>query len=327
MRIDPALRALRGDGAPQREAQDLLGAAGDAWRARTEWQPLRLAFEAYGKGAPLDQCAPLHALISNATTARRFADAFVAWFLPMLGQAAWGQFPLRHSVNGSVSTLLLASSGRAALLLLTVDGARQALRPRAQAAGFVAGERHEAVLAGVACALKVHCRPLGSGRADIRREPLVVARGDCLSLDTARETVLVEEVTQGGFVTLRLQRRAEGVQTARDYALADGALVHQSAGDAEQSRAELAMALLAQMGRKDAAPLLAARVARGPDGLRWQALRAWLALDTQQGFAALCGVAENPADPLAAHADAARETLVRAYPVLAGIGAEAVPCR
>jgi hypothetical protein len=326
MRIDPALRALRSDPAPQRAAQEKLAEARDSWRSREEWQPLSRAFEAYGEGAKLAECEALDALFRDDGAARAVADEFVAHFLPVAAEAHWGQFPLRYSVNGSVSTLLLASSGRAALLLLAVDGAALARRARAEAAGFVAGERHEVVLAGSARARHVTCRPVSDKRAEIACSDLLLEPGDRVHCVTEREAVLVEEVLGGTFLTLRLQRRGEGTLTAHDYSLLDGSLVHQSAGDAEQSRLELMMSLLARMGRKDAAPLLAAQARMGPPNLRWQALRECLSLDTEQGFRALSSIARDANDPLAAHAGAVRAQLLEAHPVLARIDEKDLAC-
>lgn len=319
MRIDPTLRALRSDDAPQRLAQEKLVAARDQWRERAQWQPLSAAFTAYGEGAPLAQCDALAELMVSADAARRLADDFIAHFVPVMGEAQLGQFPLRYSVNGSVSTLLLASSGRAALLLLMIDGAVLATKTRAQAAGFVAGERHEVVLAGSATGRRVTCRPVSSEGAQVECEDMAISAGSCISIDTAREAMLVEEVRQGTFVTLRLQRRGEGLLTARDYSLKDGRLVHQSAGDAEQSRIELMMSLLGRMGRKDAAPLLAAQAMKGTDNLRWQALRECIALDTAEGFRVLTAIAQDAGDALAAHAGAVRAQLLEAHPVLGKI--------
>ncbi len=319
MRIDPALRALRSDPTPQRAEQASLEAARDAWRQREGWEPLSQDFEAYGSGAALDECEVLQALMSDAGAARALADELIAHFLPAMAKAPLAQFPLRYSQNGAVSTLLLATSGRAALLLLAIDGAELAARPRAEAAGFILGERREVVLSGSARARHVACRPVSPVRAEIACHEIALGQGDLVTCETGREAVLVEEVSSGSFITLRLQRRGEGVLTAHDYSLIDGSLVHKSAGDAEQSRLELMMSLLGRMERQDAAPLLAQQARRGPDNLRWQALRECLALDTAEGFRALGAVARDPDDNLSGHAGALRAQLLEAHPVLARI--------
>ena len=103
----------------------------------------------------------------------------------------------------------------------------------------------------------------------------------------------------------------------REYALADGALLQQAAGDIRHSRHEMMVALLGRMKRREAAPLLAEIVVEeGADSLRGEALREALALDTAHGFAALCRVARSPLDPLAAPAGALRGQLIEAHPRL-----------
>ena len=103
----------------------------------------------------------------------------------------------------------------------------------------------------------------------------------------------------------------------REYALADGSLVHQAASDPEDSRTELMMALLGRMNRADAAPSIAG-IARGEGSaaLRWQALRECLALDTRSGFEALDAVARDADDPLCSAAAALRARLIETYPQL-----------
>ena len=76
----------------------------------------------------------------------------------------------------------------------------------------------------------------------------------------------------------------------------------------------------------EAAPTMAAMAREaGPDGLRWQALREALALDTAEGFRALCHVARASDDPLAMPAGALRAQLVEAHPELLAL--EKQPCR
>jgi hypothetical protein len=57
--------------------------------------------------------------------------------------------------------------------------------------------------------------------------------------------------------------------------------------------------------------------------LRWEALRQCLALDTRAGLALLAGLADNPADPLAAPARALQRQLAASDPALAALVHEA----
>jgi hypothetical protein len=126
-------------------------------------------------------------------------------------------------------------------------------------------------------------------------------------------------------VALRLVRTAAEPGPSREYDLADGALLRQSAGDLRASRHEMMLSLLGRMGRAEAAPLMAAVATEpGGDSLRWQALRECLALDTATGFRALSAVARESDDPLAGSAGALRAQLVEAHPQLRDL--EAGPC-
>ena len=86
------------------------------------------------------------------------------------------------------------------------------------------------------------------------------------------------------------------------------------------------LALLGRMGRREAAPTMAAMAREsGSEALRWQALRECLALDTKEGFEALTDVARATGDPLAMPAGALRAQLVEAHPELLSL--VPVPCR
>ena len=78
------------------------------------------------------------------------------------------------------------------------------------------------------------------------------------------------------------------------------------------------MALVGRMGRTDAAPAMAKIALSGANGaLRWQAVREAIALDTAQGFCALCEIADRPGDELAGPAKNLRDTLAAQWPQLA----------
>jgi hypothetical protein len=215
--------------------------------------------------------------------------------------------PLRHFTDGTVSTLLLARSGRASLVLSAVDGARLATQPPPRSVSFTASEGWEMILAG-------------HGRAELvaeTRTELRLRPGIALARDCARQALVLREV-QGVLVSLRLQRRKANPEPTREVDLATGAVIHQAAATAEESRRELMIALLGRMGRADAAPVLADIAGEaGPPALRWQALRECLGLDTAIGFQALTRAAQAAADPLAAPAGALRAQLIETYPELA----------
>lgn len=317
MQLHPAIAALRSDDAPQRQAQRDLGAAVQAWRGSAAAAPVIAALAEYGDGQRLGDCEALAELFASGPAACILANTFVAATGRGLGNAPLGQVPLRHFTDGAVSTLLLGRSSRAALFLTAVSGPALAAQPAPLSVGFATTEAHEAVLAGSACADLVTCDAGGLTFAPIALDP-----GTCIARDCAREALVLRQV-RGALVSLRLQRRAQIAAPTREIELASGRLIHQAAARVEESRTELMIALLGRMGRSDSAPVLAAIARRtGPDGLRWQALRECLALDTASGFAALSELASAPGDPLAGPATALRSQLTAAHPRLA----ELEPC-
>lgn len=274
----------------------------------------------YAAGRPLIECPALDALFDESQdVALPLARAFAAAGGRGLGEAPLGYFPMRHFGDGVVSTLLLAHAGTITLSLVAIDGAALAARARPTAVDFRPSEVAERVLAGRAEAELIAYRMLDERRARLDRRPIALAPGRVVRRDGAAEALLLGTV-RGSLVTLRLQRRQAGGGPTREHALADGRLLHQAASNPRDSRLELTMALLRQMGRADAVPPIAALArGEGSPALRWQALRECLALDTLAGFQALTAIATSPDDPLASNAGALRAQLVETYPQLRGI--------
>jgi hypothetical protein len=312
MRIDPQLRALRGDCSPQRDAPDLLFAAREAWRADPRAAAMLRELEAYGEGAPLAECPALAAAVGDRAVAMEPVGAFMEHMLPAMRAQPLGQVPLRQYSGNGVSSLLLARAGRAMLLLT----AREAGRVARAAVSFSDGERHELVLAGEAGAQLVRLGEVGPERAQLTSEAIALRAGVSRSPDLSSEALMTERVTRR-LVCLRLIRTAQAPRPTREYRLADGAFLHQASGDMRESRHELMLALLGRMGCADAVPAMAEMAREGSEHLRWQALRECLALDTAAGFRTLCAIALDAADPLAGPAGALRAQLLEAHPVLA----------
>lgn len=308
MRVDPAIAALRRERAPQRRAQAKMAAACDGWRAEPLVAPVLADLERYGRGTPLADCPALAELFAPGGAAGRFVRRFCAAHAAALTGEPLGQLPFRHNFDGALSTLLLARAGTAQLSLTAQEpGIYQAA-----SVTFSDAIRHEAILAGVARARETHRGSDGS----LAHRRLPLEPGRTLALDLARQALFVEQVERR-LVSLRLHRAASEPGPTREFALADGALLQQAAGAIRHSRQEMMLALLGRMKRLEAAPLIAeVATERGPDSLRWQALREALALDAAAGFAALCAVARDPLDPLAAPAGALRAQLIEAHPQL-----------
>lgn len=313
MRVDPAIAALRQDRGRQRGVQAAMAAACRAWQTEPEVADVLADMATFGDGAHLADCPALAAVFAGAERAHALVTTLSRRLCAALASEPLGHPPLRHGFDGSSATLLLARAGRAQLVLQAIEPGERHFA----SACYSDAERHELVLAGTARARVVR-------RRCFTVHPLALAPGVRLALDVSREALQVLAVEQR-LVSLRLHRFAAAPGPSREYSLADGVLLHQSAGSRATSRSEIALALLGRMGRAEAAPAMAA-IARAPGdrSLRWQALRECLALDSAEGFAALSAVANSAADPLARPAAALRAQLVEAYPELGRSGV--APC-
>ena len=340
MQLRPEIAALRGDDTPQRRAQAALMAKMDRWRAEVQPAAVLAELEAFEQGADIAQCAALAALFTPGDPAGpQLVASLVAAMIGELSADPLGHVPMRHSTDGTTSTLLVAKAGLTTLTLVAIDGVGMARAPAPVAISYAPGEVWERVLAGGAAAEMVTCHlgdsPVEKAEARLERTPLDLRAGVCLARDCRREAFLLHRV-EGRLVTLRLHRPHKGVDPAREYALDSGKLLHRAAGTPAESRYELMISLLGRMGRADAAPLLAS-MALGADspGLRWQAMRECLGLDTATGFTALAQLATRPDDPLATPAGALRAQLLESWPQLAQLEAqlaadtptaETIPC-
>jgi hypothetical protein len=308
MRVDPAIAAFRGERISQGRAQATMVAACDAWRADARIAPVFADLGEYGAGMALPECASLARLFAPGAEAAGFVAWFCAAHARALAGEPLGQLPFRHNFDGALSTLLLARSGAAQLTLTALEPGEY----EAASVTFSDAESHAAVIAGAA-----HGRETCRGQdGALAHRAVRLEAGRRLTFDLARQALLVGRVERR-LVTLRLHRAAADPGPMREYALADGALLKQAAGTIRDSRHEMMLALLGRMQRREAAPLMAGIACEnGPDSLRWEALREALALDTAQGFAALCAVSRSPLDPLAATAGALRAQLIEAHPRL-----------
>ncbi len=317
MIIHPDLRALRSDDAPQRLAQQSLHHTMARWRANPDVASVIYAIEELASGKPLEQCPALAALFAGDGEAGfSFVSALIAHSTAALSEAPLAHVPMRHFSDGCTSTLLLARNGQVTLSIIAIDGAELARRPEPRNISFAPNETWELILNGRARADLISCQPNGPRFAELKRHTIDLAHGSIMYRDGSHQARQLRAI-DGTLVSLRLQRRGRNAGATREYALADGQLVHQAAGNPRDSRLELMLALLCRMHRIDAAPLMA-DLARSDASspLRWQALRECLALDTGIGFAALSAIAASGDDPLAGPAGALSAQLVESHPEL-----------
>jgi hypothetical protein len=319
MHIHPEIAALRDDDTPQRIAQVHMAAASARWRDDPHVAEVLADVEAFATCRPLAECTALSALFDDTRAARAFAAGYVRASAAALAERPLGHVVERHFTDGTMSLLLLARAGNVTLSLVALDGAGLAAKPEPRSIDFCPNEIWQHVIAGTGEAELVECRSVVGDRADLRRRTITLQPGKVICRDAERQSLVMRRV-DGCLVSLQLQRRRLQAAPTREFALADGALVHQAAGNPRDSRIEMMLALLGRMGRADAAPL-AARIAREPGSaaLRWQALREALALDTLEGVRALAAIAADTADELHAPAQGLHARLVAQHPQLAEI--------
>ena len=321
MRIDPAIARWRRDVAAQRSAQRALERARQTWREGAARQVLA-DLDRYGAGEELDRCNALARGLHCAGTGDALIAPLVSAMVECQLDHPLGQAPFRHHYSQGSGSVQLAASGRAALSLVFYEAA--ASGDQSGTIAFADGERHELCLAGAAIGRLFALNDRAEGSARIASEPLDLRRGVALKLGGDRTKRL--DTIAGRLVILRLAREAVHPRPSHEYRITDGALIHRASGDREESREEIAIALLARMDCKDAAPVLA-RIARSArsDHLRWQALRAALALDSGLGYAQLAAIAEDASDALSRPARDLRDHLLASHPQLAQLDTEPCP--
>ena len=324
MHLHDQLRALRSDDTPQRDAQKRMVSARDSWLELPDVAEVLADMDAFGTSRPLAECPALAALFEEeSVSAQSAAQAFIGQLTSISGRALvadpLGYIALRHFTDGTISTLMLARRGRVSLTLMAVDGAGLKRRPAPPSVSFSANEQWDHVLAGSARADLITCRDKTADGITLHKRSIALTPGRVLPRDCRMTAMQLREV-DGCLVTLRLQRSQLKAEPTREYDLESGALIHQAASNARDSRFELMLSLLGRMGRADSAPIMAAiALEQGGDSLRWQALRECLGLDTLTGFRTLSALAQRADDPLAGAADTLRTQLVQAHPQLAEI--------
>ena len=324
MEIRPELMALRADDSRQRRTQQRLVAQSAAWRHAGPGAAIEAELPNFARGIRLDRVPALSALFTpGSSAAAELVETVVNWLLIELSTDPLSQVPFRHQCDRSIATLQLARCHGASLALQAVDCAGLARKAPPVSVSFAANDTWDHVLAGAAEVEQVRIVGQGKGGAVLERQRASIAAGTLASRCGQRHSQLLLRVP-GVLVTLKLQRSDRSGAPTREYALDDGRLLRQAAGDLRDSRLELTAALLGRMGRTDAAPLLAAMAGEPGSGhLRWQALRECLGLDSAVGFGVLSEIACRKGDPLGAPAEALRVQLLAAHPQLAAF----VRCR
>lgn len=321
MHVNPAIAALRTDRGPQRHAQSSMLEAIEEWKKEPGAGELLSELQQFGQGAPLEACPQLEAVFTAQGEGERLMGLLSRHYCAALAANPFGHPPFRSAFDGRSSSLLLASSGPAQLMIQS----REPGEYSQESYVLCDSVRYDAVLAGSASARILRKTNPELSHSVVAEEPLELGAGDRLALDLSSEVLITEQV-RSRFVVLRLLRSAQNPEPGREFSLLDGSLRSQIAGNLATSRQEAIVALLGRMGRADSAPAIAA-LALGEDAdtsLRWQAVRECLALDTETGFRTLMKIARRSDDALAGSAGALRAKLLEAHPQLLQL--EERPC-
>lgn len=274
-----------------------------AWRTSPEAAAVLAALGRFGAGEPLDACAELAALFAReGAAADALVSAFIAAGLAEMTDRSREHLPLRHVGRDAAPAVILAEAGSASLALAVFDGTALDALPPPRSALFQPVETWSRVLGGSGVADLVMRRGGDDVPVSLHRRRVELAEGSVHYRHGSRECLQVRKVA-GTMVLLRLQREHYDLEPLREYSLPGGALMHRASARPEDSRRELAIALLGQMDRVDAIPAMAeTALGDAPDALRWRALCEVLALDAHAGLDLLRTLAARATDPLAPRA-------------------------
>ena len=297
-----------------------MTAAFAAWHARADVAALSRELAEYSASGELAAHPALRGLMRGLATAQGFVAATTAHFSAALATEPLGEIPFRHGSGQGFWRLQLLQAGGATLSLGVCDPDPSPGQP--ETARFADCARDEIVLAGSARGW-LHRRSRATGAIRTRALQLqagarIRARPGC----TARRMGAVA----APLLLLQLTRVTPAPGPICEYRLADGAKLREASGDKRASEQVMALAVLGAMQCSAArGPMAAFASDRARDrDARWEAARQLLALDSARGFALLCGLAQDPGDPLAAPARDLRDALARAHPALLHALAEPV---
>ncbi|MBB6425830.1 hypothetical protein [Sphingopyxis sp. JAI128] len=239
--------------------------------------------------------------------------------LALLAADPFARPPLRPvGQGGGAGGLILAERG-AIRLTLQLTPFAPAKSPPAPAASlvFVPGRATYRVLAAGGALLCPYRVAVGAGEAAggftaaaaatcRAGPPRPLVEGAILHLDTARQGFTLA-AARGDVLLLELAVQPPSPLPVRSYDVASGRLVHVSASRRGASFRGVALTLLRQLGRTDAAPLFAAETQAGDFAARWHAMRELVALNPAAAHPLLAAMAAR--DPHAEVRRAAAATL------------------
>lgn len=282
-------------------------AAGDldaAW-AVTDHAPdgLLAAIDALADAAPdvaIDRLLPW---LTDTHWLRARLEAALA----LLAAAPFARPPLRPvgGGNGGPGGLVLADRGAIRLTLQLWPFATHAPAPgpvlfvpgRAALHALASGGAHLREHRVAVCAAEEAGGFTACAAAPCRSTPPRPLRpGETLILDTARQSFTLVP-GQGDVLLLELTVQPPSPLPIRAYDVASGRLLHVAASRRDSSFRQMALALLRQLGRTDAAPLFAAETRSEDFSARWHAMRELVALDPAAARLPLARMAAHDPHP------------------------------
>ncbi len=255
----------------------------------------------------------------------RLADA-----LALLAADPFARPPLPVVGSGGGPGGLILAERSAVRLSLQHWPAKSAGTPPT-AALFVPGRAAIRVLAAGGAGLTLHHVALSdaeeagaftaAGAAPCTRDPPRPLRtGELLELDTTR-TAFTLARARGDVLLLDLSIRPPSPLPVRAHDIASGRLIHVAASRRDSSFRQMALALLREMGRRDAAPLFVEASHAEDFAARWAAMRDLVALDPAAAHPRLVQMAAEDPHPEVRAAAAATLALYSSPPA-SGRGSE-----
>lgn len=268
--------------------------------------------------------APDGLLTAIAALADAPADVAISRLLPWLSDTRWlggrldaalallaadpfARPPLRMvgGGDGGPGGLVLADRGAIRLTLQLRPFAANRVAPGA--AVFVPGRAAIHILDGGGADLRPHVVEVGAAEeageftakdaAPCQTQPPRPLRtGEILILDTARQSFTLLGAGRD-ILYLELTVQPPSRLPIRAYDIASGRLTHISASRRDSSFRQMALTLLRQLGRTDAAPLFVAETASEDFAARWNAMRELVALDSAIALPHLAAMATTDPHP------------------------------
>jgi hypothetical protein len=281
-------------------------------------------------------CAPDGLGAAIAALADAPADVVIAGLLPWLSNTHW----LRDRLDAALALLAADPFARPPLRMVgggdggpggLVLADRGAIRLTLQLRPFTANNAPPGTAVFVPGRAAIHV--LDGGGAELRTHAVVVSAaeeaggftandaapcltkpprplwtGETLILDTARQSFTLPGARRD-ILFLELTVQPPSRLPIRAYDIESGRLIHVSASRRDSSFRQMALALLRQLGRTDAAPLFVAETASEDFAARWHAMRELVALDPAAALPHLGAMAASDPHPEVRRAAAATHAL------------------